>query len=189
MRLGGQTRLAAQSRNRCSVLRDCTCWPFSSFRFNILIPFLLSICSYKRLARIPQMSATVLLRRSLTARNVARLGQLCQTSACFSTAAVKSSLADGDLRDFRGRFDLTKKNFVVTGGGRGIGYAITRTIAEMGGNVCVMDMLPRPVKDFEKLSAEFGVRTKYLSVDVTDEKGLTQAFEQTVTDFKTLDGW
>jgi len=59
-------------------------------------------------------------------------------------------------------FDLKNKNFVVTGGGRGIGYAVTRAIAEMGGNVAVLDRLEAPVKDFELLPELFGVKLKYI---------------------------
>lgn len=112
--------------------------------------------------------------------------------AAFSTsrmASFQEKVYDGDLKPIADRFRLANKTFVVTGGGRGIGYGITRGIAEMGGNVCVMDALPEPVKDFESLSKEFGIRTKYVQVDVTKEDSLTKAFDDTVADFKSLDGW
>ena len=86
-------------------------------------------------------------------------------------------------------FDLKGRNYIVTGGGRGIGYAVTRTIAEMGGNVAVLDVLESPVKDFETLQGDFGVKTRYIHTDVTKEESLTKGFEQSIHEFGTLDGW
>lgn len=100
-----------------------------------------------------------------------------------------AALADGDLRPLKDRFDLTGRNFVVTGGGRGIGYAAARGIAEFGGNVAILDYSPSPVKDFVNIEREFGVRAKYIRTDVTDQLSLQKAFDETITDFKTLDGW
>ena len=102
--------------------------------------------------------------------------------------ANSNELADGDLRQVRPMFNLTGKSYVITGGGRGIGYAATRAIAEMGGNVSVMDVLPKPVDDFENLSKEFGVKTLYVNTDVTNETSLMEAFEQTVEAFGSVDG-
>src|SRR5690349_5646747 len=90
--------------------------------------------------------------------------------AYFSTSASRRNLPDGDLRSVRGMFDLKGGNYVLTGGGRGIGYACTRAIAEMGGNVAVLDVLDSPVKDFGSLEPEFGVKARYIHADVTDEK-------------------
>jgi hypothetical protein len=74
----------------------------------------------------------------------------------YSTTGPKSPashkvVGDHGLESVRDMFDLKNKNFVVTGGGRGIGYAVSRAIAEMGGNVAVLDVLDAPVKDWETL--------------------------------------
>lgn len=98
-------------------------------------------------------------------------------------------MADGDLKSVRPMFDLKGKNFVITGGGRGIGYAATRAIAEMGGNVAVMDVLSKPVGDFEQLSAEFGVKSLYINADVTKESDVSSTFEQTAIELGSVDGW
>lgn len=102
--------------------------------------------------------------------------------------AATAQLADGDLRPVRSAFELTGKNFMVTGGGRGIGYAATRAIAEMGGNVAVLDVLPKPVDDFERLQNEFRIKTMYINADVTDEASLTRAFAEAVEAFGSIDG-
>lgn len=102
--------------------------------------------------------------------------------------ANPENLADGDLKQVRPMFNLAGKSFVITGGGRGIGYAATRAIAEMGGNVSVMDVLPEPVDDFENISKEFGVKTLYINTDVTNESSITKAFEQTMKAFGSVDG-
>lgn len=114
--------------------------------------------------------------------------QAIQTAKFSSTARTKT-LHDGDLKSVRLLFDLKDKNFIVTGGGRGIGYAITRAIAEMGGNVAVLDVLAAPVEDFGTLEPDFGVKARYLRVDVTDEKSLTKGFERSIAELGSLDGW
>lgn len=98
-------------------------------------------------------------------------------------------LHDGDLRSVRAMFNLKDRNYIVTGGARGIGYSITRAIAEMGGNVAVLDISNSPVKDFSSLQAEFGVKARYIKTDVTSEESLTSAFEQSIAEFGSLDGW
>lgn len=86
-------------------------------------------------------------------------------------------------------FELRGRNYIVTGGGRGIGYAVTRAIAEMGGNVVVLDILDQPVQDFETIESELAVKAKYFHADVTNEESLTRGFEQALAELGTLDGW
>ena len=103
-------------------------------------------------------------------------------------STTSGKLSDGDLRSVKPLFDLSGKNFIVTGGGRGIGYASTRAIAEMGGNVAVLDVLPKPVDDFENLSTEFGAKTPYIFADVTSERSLKSGFEKAVNELGSVDG-
>jgi FlaA1/EpsC-like NDP-sugar epimerase len=88
--------------------------------------------------------------------------------------ASNNVISDHGLESVRDMFELKNKNFVVTGGGRGIGYAITRAIAEMGGNVAVLDVLDKPVKDWETLPQQIDgefklVYIKLLSPDAAWE--------------------
>lgn len=121
-------------------------------------------------------------------RSLGQSHRSIQTSK-FSSSAKSRTLHDGDLKSVRSLFNLNDKNFIVTGGGRGIGYAITRAIAEMGGNVAVLDVLDAPVKDFGTLEHDFGIKARYLRADVTDEKSLTKGFEQSISELGSLDGW
>ncbi|KAL2827247.1 putative short-chain dehydrogenase [Aspergillus pseudoustus] len=103
----------------------------------------------------------------------------------FSTAIPR---ADGDLIPLKNRFSLAGKSYIVTGGGRGIGYAAARAIAEVGGNVSILDQARSPVRDFASLASEFGVKTKYIRTDITQEASVSRAFEETMADFGRLDG-
>jgi hypothetical protein len=88
------------------------------------------------------------------------------TTSTTGPNSPASHLVSGDegLISVRDMFELKNRNFVVTGGGRGIGYAVTRAIAEMGGNVAVLDVLDSPVKDWETLPQHVGreVRLEYI---------------------------
>lgn len=92
-----------------------------------------------------------------------RLARNASTTGPKSPASHKVS-GDEGLFSVREMFELKNKNFVVTGGGRGIGYAVTRAIAEMGGNVAVLDVLDSPVKDWETLPQHVGreIRLEYI---------------------------
>jgi sorbose reductase len=73
----------------------------------------------------------------------------------------------------------------VTGGNRGIGLALTRSIAQAGGNVAILyrssSSAPQVAQDLEK---EFEGQ-KFLAVqcDVTDQKRVGEAFEEVVQGF------
>ncbi|RMZ90337.1 hypothetical protein DV736_g2428, partial [Chaetothyriales sp. CBS 134916] len=92
------------------------------------------------------------------------------------------------LKDVRPMFELRGRNYVVTGGAQGIGYACTRAICEMGGNVAVMDIQEKPVDDFNTLGTKFGVTTIYIRTDVTKEESLNEAFEQALQKLGSIDG-
>lgn len=70
----------------------------------------------------------------------------------------------------------------------GIGYAITRDIAEMGGNVAVLDLRDEPLEDVHGLAKKFGVKISYHQADVSDEKSLRAAFDKAVQSLGQLDG-
>lgn len=93
-------------------------------------------------------------------------------------AAVQSNdLSEVKVTD---RFSLVGKNFLITGGGRGIGFACGKAIAQLGGSVAVVDTLPEPTEEFATLSERFGVKTSYVRGDVTDQRSLETAIAQSI---------
>lgn len=49
----------------------------------------------------------------------------------------------------------------LAGGGGGIGFAIIRTLMDMGAHVAILDLLP-PTEALQKLPAEFDRKLKYI---------------------------
>lgn len=94
------------------------------------------------------------------------------------------------LEDVRPMFELRGRNYVVTGGAQGIGFAVTRAICEMGGNVAVMDIQDKPVdeKEWNSLSQKFGTKQVYIQTDVTKQESLNAAFARAVQELGSIDG-
>jgi len=119
---------------------------------------------------IPRAVARLPLRN-----NTARLtGQRSFTSTSSRKEDPAASLKITD------RLSLKNKTIVVTGGGRGIGLAITKAIAQLGGNIAVLDALPEPSPDFHSIASANNVKTSYQRVDVTLQPQLETAFERIV---------
>lgn len=94
------------------------------------------------------------------------------------------------LEDVRPMFGLKGRNFIVTGGAQGIGFAVTRAICEMGGNVAVFDIQAQPVDqaEWKKLSEVFQAKVAYYQTDVTKKESIDASFDKMLADFKSVDG-
>lgn len=88
----------------------------------------------------------------------------------------------------RGAFELKNRNYIVTGGAQGIGLALTRAIAEMGGNVAVLDLQQKPSDHFAELAKQNGVKIPYFQADVADANMLKSAFRGALDTLGTVDG-
>ncbi|KAI8650394.1 hypothetical protein NCS57_01372900 [Fusarium keratoplasticum] len=86
------------------------------------------------------------------------------------------------------RFDLSGKNFLITGGGGGIGFACAKAIAQLGGGVAIIDTAPKPTAEFDTLSERYGVKTSYVRGDVTNQESLEDAFAKSVQAVGQLHG-
>ncbi|KAF4550374.1 Enoyl-(Acyl carrier protein) reductase-like protein 25 [Elsinoe fawcettii] len=86
------------------------------------------------------------------------------------------------------RFDLRQKSFLITGGGRGIGLACAEAIAQLGGNIAVIDRAAEPDAEFQSLGKQYNVKTIYAQGDVTDQVSLELAFDQCVGALGSLHG-
>jgi NAD(P)-dependent dehydrogenase (short-subunit alcohol dehydrogenase family) len=84
---------------------------------------------------------------------------------------------------------------VVTGGGRGIGAATVRRLAEAGASVIVADLEDASSTDFASFTqaaergGHSGVRILTCRVDVRDSASIAAAAELAITEFGRLDIW
>ena len=74
--------------------------------------------------------------------------------------------------------DLAGQVAVVTGGARGLGYAIAETLADCGVSVGLADLLPAVVDSADRLAETGSVPTVGVPVDVTDPDGVTALIDQ-----------
>jgi len=81
---------------------------------------------------------------------------------------------------------LTGRAAVVTGGGRGIGAATVRRLAEAGASVVAADMDTASVNE---VAASTAGTVLAAQVDVTDSASLAAVAEQCVAEFGRLDIW
>lgn len=72
--------------------------------------------------------------------------------------------------------NLTGKTAVVTGGARGIGFAVARALAAEGADVALLDLLDSVQESAARIADEFGVRAVGLHLDVTDQDATAAAF-------------
>ena len=77
---------------------------------------------------------------------------------------------------------------MITGGARGLGLAFAFAIAEVGGDVAIIDALDTPHEHFYKLERDFNIKVKLYKSDVTKFEVLKTTFDQIVADFGRIDG-
>lgn len=82
--------------------------------------------------------------------------------------------------DLASSFGLKGRCYVITGGAQGIGLAISKAIAQVGGNVVAIDIQNQPKPEFLDFSGTFGVKAVYIQGDVTNEASLKAAFGRAV---------
>jgi 3-oxoacyl-[acyl-carrier protein] reductase len=76
------------------------------------------------------------------------------------------------------KFDFSNKNFVVTGGGQGIGFEITKMFLESGANVTVWDYSEQALKQLESELNAYSSRLNTTKVDVGDRKSCESAVQK-----------
>ncbi|MDX2087020.1 MAG: glucose 1-dehydrogenase [Kofleriaceae bacterium] len=77
------------------------------------------------------------------------------------------------------------KVYVVTGGGRGIGRAVAKRLAEEGAHVCIAE---REVQAGRDAADEYGARVRFERVNVAKEPDVRRAIAATVKWAGRLDG-
>jgi NAD(P)-dependent dehydrogenase (short-subunit alcohol dehydrogenase family) len=88
-------------------------------------------------------------------------------------------------RPFAQLLDLSGKTAVVTGGGSGIGFAISRRLAEAGANVLIGSLAPE--RSEELIEAGFAVA--FMATDVRHAGDIQQLADTAVERFGSVDIW
>lgn len=84
------------------------------------------------------------------------------------------------------RFSLRGKVSVITGAAGAIGGAIAEGYAQAGSDVAIMDFRHDKVLP-ERLVKEYGVRSKFYQVDITNPEQVREVIYQIKEDFGTID--
>jgi 3-oxoacyl-[acyl-carrier protein] reductase len=84
------------------------------------------------------------------------------------------------------QIDLKNKVAVITGGARGIGYAIAERMLDSGANVCLWDIDEQQL-NVAKEALEKKGRTEIIEADLTDENQVLAATEKVVSLFGKID--
>ncbi len=84
-------------------------------------------------------------------------------------------------------FELTGKTAVVTGGARGIGKAISTTLAKQGASVAVADLNPREAADTVSVIKSAGGNAMAVETDVTDLESVKAAVKKVTEELGAID--
>jgi gluconate 5-dehydrogenase len=85
------------------------------------------------------------------------------------------------------KFDLTGKVAIVTGGGRGIGKAISLGLAEHGSDVVVCSRTINQLEDVSKEIQEMGKKSLPIAADLTEMNNIVRVVNETLKNFKHVD--
>lgn len=83
------------------------------------------------------------------------------------------------------QYDLNGQTAIVTGGARGIGFAIAKRLLESGANVCLWDMDPSALESAKQALGQ-PEKVHTATVDVTSETSVASATNDTLKRFGTL---
>ncbi|EXK79112.1 hypothetical protein FOQG_16274 [Fusarium oxysporum f. sp. raphani 54005] len=81
------------------------------------------------------------------------------------------------------KFSLAGRLAIVTGGGRGCGFAFAQGLAEAGADVAIFDVIEPSAPEVEQLISSHGVQIKSYIVDVTALSSLKEGFAAVASDF------
>ncbi|OQO08268.1 hypothetical protein B0A48_06138 [Cryoendolithus antarcticus] len=108
-------------------------------------------------------------------------------SRTFATTKIRQVDPYSDVK-VTDRFSLKGKTILVTGGARGLGFAMSKAIAQLGGNIAILDSLPEPVEEFHTLADKHNITAVYEQTDVTSQSSLESAFASVVKQTGGLNG-
>lgn len=77
---------------------------------------------------------------------------------------------------------------VVTGGARGIGLAISKAIAELGGDIACIDIASEPSPEFNEITTKHGTKAIYKRADIAEQTSLETAFTEITNELPHTNG-
>jgi NAD(P)-dependent dehydrogenase (short-subunit alcohol dehydrogenase family) len=83
---------------------------------------------------------------------------------------------------------LSNKSILITGGGSGLGLAMTKRFAELGANVAICGRTEEKLKNAAKEVSAFGGRVLTHVVDIRDYNKVGEMMKRIVGEFGSLDG-
>ncbi|OJJ55384.1 hypothetical protein ASPSYDRAFT_1159005 [Aspergillus sydowii CBS 593.65] len=104
----------------------------------------------------------------------------------FGTSHAKHGSDQPEKQSIIDKLSLDGKVTVVTGGARGIGLALSETVASLGSNVAILDLL-EPEHELTDLENAYKTRFKYYRMDVTSKHDMDSVFTNVVKDFGQID--
>ena len=92
------------------------------------------------------------------------------------------------MRSIRDMTTMRGRVAAITGGAGHIGRAFAESLAEVGCDVCLLDVaIDGAVSEADRLAAQYGVRARGVEVDLADEAAVERAAEQVQREFGRLD--
>jgi NAD(P)-dependent dehydrogenase (short-subunit alcohol dehydrogenase family) len=98
-------------------------------------------------------------------------------------------IPDVSNRSLADLMSLSGRRAVVTGGARGIGYAISRRLAEAGASVLIADLNEAGAEEAAARIVASGGKATFAFVDVTDSIGIVALIDQAGKDLGGIDIW
>ena len=77
--------------------------------------------------------------------------------------------------------DLSGKNAIVTGGGRGIGRAVCLLLAELGANVAVVDVLEKEASEVAGMVESNGGKAVHVPCDISSAGDVAEMFDRVLS--------
>lgn len=99
------------------------------------------------------------------------------------------AVPDVSARSLTDLISLAGRNAVVTGGARGIGYAVSRRLAEAGATVLIADLNETGAEAAAATISESGGKARSAFVDVSDSTAIVSLVEEAVSTFGSVDIW